>query len=571
MKLRLADLLSSSSNVAESSVTIPDVVCVVDTGKVRELQYDNGMRASWLRTSWVSKSSARQRAGRAGRVQSGIYMALYSNARYSEMRDVAVPELLRSDLQSTCLAVKSNIHGVDVAEFLADAIEPPKSTSVQEALDALVGLGALTGATGNLTPLGGVLVRLRVHPSLAKMIIAAVVFRCVDPIVTIGATADARNLIVGGKMNRESYDKAIEEFGKGTGSDHLTKYNVFMYLKGLVRKRGLHGARTVAFAKGLHWGAFQSVNRACRDIEDALQEAGILSRCTAQSRASGLIGGLAGNVNSNKPHIIKAVLLAGLQPNLGLRRPSKKDWLGYQLGNRPESAVSHTSSVKPFAEKERGDVTLVTFSELVKSADGKLNFLRDCTAVSPLTAMFFGGDLTANEDGDRHNGKPLHLLTNDWLQWAPICDARAETTVIEKMLRAEATDMLLRFRANLDKALALSFGRMGRRHDITVDDGAFAAASQHVASVVRALDAEAGIALKQDLLKTEEDKVAQLARQIEADLEADILARWKSWTEGDVTGQGAKEPEETGEVDSGVANEVEQAKASEERGASAAS
>jgi ATP-dependent RNA helicase DHX36 len=145
-----------ATNIAETSVTIPDVRYVVDTGKLRENHYDQMRKISRLHCRWISKSNAKQRAGRAGRVRDGYYYALFSIARREMMRDTGSPELLRSDLQEVCLNVKARSFNLPIGEFLGRAIEPPPPSSVSFAIIRLKELEALTDAE-ELTPLGRVL------------------------------------------------------------------------------------------------------------------------------------------------------------------------------------------------------------------------------------------------------------------------------------------------------------------------------------------------------------------------------------------------------------------------------
>ena len=145
-----------STNIAETSVTIPDVKYVVDSGKLREKQYEQARRITQLVCTWISKSNSKQRAGRAGRVQNGNYYALFSKSRFDSLRGTGLPEMLRSDLQEICLDIKAQGFKDSVAQFLSEAIEPPSRNAIEASLTQLRLLGALTEDEG-LTPLGRVL------------------------------------------------------------------------------------------------------------------------------------------------------------------------------------------------------------------------------------------------------------------------------------------------------------------------------------------------------------------------------------------------------------------------------
>lgn len=145
-----------STNIAETSVTIPDVKYVVDSGKLREKQYEQARRITQLVCTWISKSNSRQRAGRAGRVQNGNYFALFTRSRFESLRPTGLPEMLRSDLQEICLDIKAQGFKDPVSQFLSEAIEPPPPAVIEASLTQLRVLAALTDDEA-LTPLGRVL------------------------------------------------------------------------------------------------------------------------------------------------------------------------------------------------------------------------------------------------------------------------------------------------------------------------------------------------------------------------------------------------------------------------------
>lgn len=95
-----------ATNIAETAVTIDDVVYVVDSGRLKEKSFDPYTGVSTLQTTWVSKAGAQQRRGRAGRCQPGKVFRLFSKARHEAMPDFQLPELKRSPLEELCLQVK---------------------------------------------------------------------------------------------------------------------------------------------------------------------------------------------------------------------------------------------------------------------------------------------------------------------------------------------------------------------------------------------------------------------------------------------------------------------------------
>ncbi len=131
-----------SSNIAETSITIDDVVFVIDSGRVKENRYDDLNKMPTLTECWVSKASARQRKGRAGRVKPGYCWHLYSTHTHDNvLDDYQLPEMLRVGLEDLILQILILDLGSPVA-FLAKAVNPPTKLSVKNALQLLESLGA---------------------------------------------------------------------------------------------------------------------------------------------------------------------------------------------------------------------------------------------------------------------------------------------------------------------------------------------------------------------------------------------------------------------------------------------
>ncbi|KAG8944303.1 hypothetical protein FRC04_002023 [Tulasnella sp. 424] len=137
-----------ATNVAETSITIPDVVYVIDAGRVKEISYDTITGISKLNETWVTKAAARQRRGRAGRTQPGECYKLYTKKQAESMIDFPIPEILRVPLDALSLQVKAAREDEDVT-----AIDPPKVEAMKEAWRTLENLGAID-ENGKLTALG---------------------------------------------------------------------------------------------------------------------------------------------------------------------------------------------------------------------------------------------------------------------------------------------------------------------------------------------------------------------------------------------------------------------------------
>jgi ATP-dependent helicase HrpB len=156
-----------ATNVAETSVTVPGVRVVIDSGRVRRARQDAETGLDRLDLEWVSRASADQRAGRAGRVAAGRALRLWTQRHHQQLEAFEPPEIERVDLAQPALTVLS--WGADPATF--QWFRPPPPAALDEALRLLGELGALQGR--GLSPLGRRLAALPVHPRLGRLLLAA--------------------------------------------------------------------------------------------------------------------------------------------------------------------------------------------------------------------------------------------------------------------------------------------------------------------------------------------------------------------------------------------------------------
>jgi len=126
-----------ATNIAETSITIPDVVYVIDSGKIKEQRYDPDRHMSSIVSAWVGSSNLNQRAGRAGRHRSGEYFGILGRKRADELQPYQTVEMKRVDLSNVVMHVKAlAFPGVTVEEVLAATIEPPSAVRVEAAMKA---------------------------------------------------------------------------------------------------------------------------------------------------------------------------------------------------------------------------------------------------------------------------------------------------------------------------------------------------------------------------------------------------------------------------------------------------
>ncbi|KAH8120328.1 P-loop containing nucleoside triphosphate hydrolase protein [Phellopilus nigrolimitatus] len=163
-----------ATNIAETSVTIPDVVYVVDTAKIKENRYDPERHISSLVSAWVGTSNLNQRAGRAGRHRSGEYYGVLSQSRANRLQTHQTVEMKRMDLSNVVMHVKAlEFPGMDVEGVLAATIEPPEA-------------GRVAAAMQNLK-MGRVLLELPVEVQMGRLVLYGSFFKCLDQALTLAA------------------------------------------------------------------------------------------------------------------------------------------------------------------------------------------------------------------------------------------------------------------------------------------------------------------------------------------------------------------------------------------------
>ncbi|KAK9417880.1 putative P-loop containing nucleoside triphosphate hydrolase protein [Seiridium unicorne] len=213
-----------STNIAEASVTIDGIVYVIDSGFVKLRAFDPKTGIETLTATPVSKASASQRAGRAGRTRPGKCFRLYTEEHFQALPDANVPEIQRSDLAPFVLQLKAL--GIDnVVRF--DYLTPPPAELLIKATELLFSLGALDNYAKLTRPLGMRMAELAVEPMMAKTLLSAASFGCLSEILTIAAmTSLGGSVWIQRDGEKKQVESARRRFAAEEG-DHLTLLNVY--------------------------------------------------------------------------------------------------------------------------------------------------------------------------------------------------------------------------------------------------------------------------------------------------------------------------------------------------------
>lgn len=212
-----------ATNIAETSITIDGIVYVVDPGFSKQKVYNPRIRVESLLISPVSKASAAQRAGRAGRTRPGKCFRLYTEKAFkTELNEQTFPEILRSNLGMIVLTLKKL--GIDdLVHF--DFLDPPAPETLMRALEVLNFLGCISDE-GDLTDIGGLASQFPLDPQLAKMLIESPKHKCSAEILSIAAMLSVPLVFIRPNDGAKEANEAKNRFAHLDG-DHLTLLNVF--------------------------------------------------------------------------------------------------------------------------------------------------------------------------------------------------------------------------------------------------------------------------------------------------------------------------------------------------------
>lgn len=223
----LSRKLIVSTNIAETSITIEDIVYVIDSGFFKMKTYNPRLRLHSLVVTPISRSSSIQRSGRAGRTKPGKCYRLYTEETYLNLVPQTPPEILRTNLDNILLILKSL--GVnDIAHF--DFIDPPSPEVLINDLESLHFLGAIDDEC-NITTLGKLMAEFPLDPVLSKMLISSPKYYCSVEIAIIISLILASNIFIRPRNFSDSHFNEVRSKFIYPGSDHLTYLNVYFSYK----------------------------------------------------------------------------------------------------------------------------------------------------------------------------------------------------------------------------------------------------------------------------------------------------------------------------------------------------
>jgi HrpA-like RNA helicase len=221
-----------ATNVAETSLTVPNIAYVIDSGQARINRYSIRQKVEQLRVEKISRAAANQRAGRCGRVMSGICVRLYDEADFIARAEYTDAEIFRVSLATVILRMSALGLG-EVEKF--PFIEPPGSRSIADGYQLLAELGAIDEAR-QLTPLGRELAKLPLDPKIARLLLAGRQYQCLSEILIIASALSLQDPRDRPSERREAADAAHQRFNDER-SDFLSYLKIWAWFLDAVKHK----------------------------------------------------------------------------------------------------------------------------------------------------------------------------------------------------------------------------------------------------------------------------------------------------------------------------------------------
>jgi len=383
-----------STNIAEASVTIDDVVYVIDTGVRKERSYDAGTGVSSLDTKMVTKANAIQRRGRAGRCQEGMVVHLFPSYKFEKFDQFPLPQMLTSSMEEVVLQSKV-IHGgsnSEISSMLTNSMAAPQAAAITSAVELLKGMNCLT-RNGELTVLGRAVAAIPVQPNVAKFLLIAAAFRCIKPAACVAAFLSIKSPFQQTPVAEKSQKATGKDyFNKGFASDHLTMLQAYVEWR-----------REVARGRGDEFCDEQGLSPETLDMAYMMVNQFVTFMVDAGYDGEDVNNGDYAEVDpvkkgSDQDALVRAAMAAGFMPSVCCLYRGQKSPYWYLDSNEEVSAFRGSANADYQMNGQDGEEWMV-FSDSMKM--GRFNSIMDSSLIfSPFVLLFANAVMINKEKGE---------------------------------------------------------------------------------------------------------------------------------------------------------------------------
>ncbi|EHH26500.1 ATP-dependent RNA helicase DHX29 [Macaca mulatta] len=403
-----------ATNIAETGITIPDVVFVIDTGRTKENKFEGFMEYS-------------------------------------------VPEILRVPLEELCLHImKCNLGSPE--DFLSKALDPPQLQVISNAMNLLRKIGACELNDPKLTPLGQHLAALPVNVKIGKMLIFGAIFGCLDPVATLAAVMTEKSPFTTPIGRKDEADLAKSALAMAD-SDHLTIYNAYLGWKKARQEGGYRSEITYCRRNFLNRTSLLTLEDVKQELIKLVKAAGFSSSTTSTSwegnRASQTL-------SFQEIALLKAVLVAGLYDNVGKIIYTKSVDVTEKLACIVETAQGKAQVHPSSVNRDLQTHGWLLYQEKIRYARV---YLRETTLITPFPFLLFGGDIEV-----QHRERLLSI--DGWIYF----QAPVKIAVIFKQLRVLIDSVLRKKLENPKMSLEISSPLFRKSHGAPATLGSFSVA-----------------------------------------------------------------------------------------------